>query len=254
LGRWTSRDPIVEEGGANLYGYVLNNTLNATDALGLFSASWHRKITRRAWENVIRLDCHAVTRLLITDENVNTDLIQFWDDDYHAQRSEFSGLLSTLLYGLRTQECPCPHGTPWELTIAMGRVLHIIQDFYSHTDWIEGRNPPMRDLYGRYDPDLVPIAQTHHAHGTPVSVAVFADGGNSELVNLIYYTGGHWPIGPTSLHNKYAADHEWQGRSIPVPNSFNRARDLAISATEEFLRWARENLRESCRKRVFCHD
>jgi RHS repeat-associated protein len=34
-GRWLSRDPIEEDGGLNLYGYVSNNPLNAWDRLGL---------------------------------------------------------------------------------------------------------------------------------------------------------------------------------------------------------------------------
>lgn len=35
LGRWTSRDPIQEIGGINLYGYVLSNPLRFADPLGL---------------------------------------------------------------------------------------------------------------------------------------------------------------------------------------------------------------------------
>jgi len=35
LGRWLSRDPIEEEGGPNLYGYVRNKTPNRIDPLGL---------------------------------------------------------------------------------------------------------------------------------------------------------------------------------------------------------------------------
>ena len=34
-GRWPSRDPIEEEGGINLYGFVGNDVLNSVDALGL---------------------------------------------------------------------------------------------------------------------------------------------------------------------------------------------------------------------------
>lgn len=36
-GRWLSRDPIEEDGGANLYGMVGNDPLNFVDVLGLFS-------------------------------------------------------------------------------------------------------------------------------------------------------------------------------------------------------------------------
>jgi hypothetical protein len=34
-GRWLSRDPIGEEGGANLYGFVLNQPIDRIDPLGL---------------------------------------------------------------------------------------------------------------------------------------------------------------------------------------------------------------------------
>jgi len=36
LGRWINRDPIGESGGINLYGYVDNDPINFSDALGLF--------------------------------------------------------------------------------------------------------------------------------------------------------------------------------------------------------------------------
>ena len=36
--RWICRDPIAEQGGLNLYGYVGNNPINSIDSLGLTSA------------------------------------------------------------------------------------------------------------------------------------------------------------------------------------------------------------------------
>jgi RHS repeat-associated protein len=37
LGRWISRDPIMERVGTNLYAYVDNNPINDVDTLGLYS-------------------------------------------------------------------------------------------------------------------------------------------------------------------------------------------------------------------------
>ncbi len=36
IGRWVNRDPILENGGVNLYGYVGNSPVDGTDASGLF--------------------------------------------------------------------------------------------------------------------------------------------------------------------------------------------------------------------------
>jgi RHS repeat-associated protein len=36
LGRWLNRDPIEEEGGKNLYGFVENSAASSADALGLY--------------------------------------------------------------------------------------------------------------------------------------------------------------------------------------------------------------------------
>ena len=46
LGRWLSRDPIGEEGGINLYGYVLNDPLDISDALGLIADVYVTRTSR----------------------------------------------------------------------------------------------------------------------------------------------------------------------------------------------------------------
>ncbi len=37
MGRWINRDPLGEEGGLNLYGFIKNDSVNLTDLLGLIS-------------------------------------------------------------------------------------------------------------------------------------------------------------------------------------------------------------------------
>ena len=39
LGRWLNRDPIEEDGGYNIYGFIFNNSVNQFDYLGLESMS-----------------------------------------------------------------------------------------------------------------------------------------------------------------------------------------------------------------------
>lgn len=46
-GRWLSRDPLEEQGGVNLYGFVGNDPLNDSDSLGL--ESWWRAAARTAF-------------------------------------------------------------------------------------------------------------------------------------------------------------------------------------------------------------
>src|SRR5690606_35226571 len=52
-GRWPSRDPIGEEGGLNLYGFVGNHSVNKLDYLGL------QDFFDDLDENKVALRCHV---------------------------------------------------------------------------------------------------------------------------------------------------------------------------------------------------
>jgi hypothetical protein len=55
-GRWPSRDPIEEEGGVNLYGFVGNSVVHLIDVLGLDPSSYHYYDTNSgalAWSQLI---------------------------------------------------------------------------------------------------------------------------------------------------------------------------------------------------------
>ena len=53
-GRWPSRDPIEEEGGINLYGFLRNNGVSSFDYLGLFMANhdmWNGHSSKKVTAN-----------------------------------------------------------------------------------------------------------------------------------------------------------------------------------------------------------
>ncbi len=62
LGRWIGRDPIGEEGGTNLYGFINNNPLSYIDLLGLEGYDLmdaHRAMYRRMYDEQKHRDYHS---------------------------------------------------------------------------------------------------------------------------------------------------------------------------------------------------
>jgi RHS repeat-associated protein len=74
-GRFASRDPIGEVGGANLYGYVANNPINWSDHLGLAPGDWW---DARTWFNRGLTESLGKTWLSLQD-TVGDTLTGNWD-------------------------------------------------------------------------------------------------------------------------------------------------------------------------------
>jgi RHS repeat-associated protein len=51
-GRWPSRDPLAEEGGLNLYGFLLNTVINDIDYLGLEIGNSDTQEKNRKWKEL----------------------------------------------------------------------------------------------------------------------------------------------------------------------------------------------------------
>ncbi len=67
-GRWINRDPIEEEGGANMYGFVLNNPITGIDPLGLDSFVFpiESVIFKPAWDEYDTLHTGLAQPLKLT--------------------------------------------------------------------------------------------------------------------------------------------------------------------------------------------
>jgi hypothetical protein len=66
-GRWPSRDPIEEEGGINLYGFLGNNGTNDSDFLGNISNNLPPPNNRAVWECTVEFGEAACTTTVWID-------------------------------------------------------------------------------------------------------------------------------------------------------------------------------------------
>jgi RHS repeat-associated protein len=74
-GRWPSRDPIEENGGVNLYGFVGNDSINRFDLLG-FVEAWHHLLVQqlRAYYNALGIDIDSKELGVIMEQVDHTAL------------------------------------------------------------------------------------------------------------------------------------------------------------------------------------
>ncbi|MCZ7593233.1 MAG: RHS repeat-associated core domain-containing protein [Kiritimatiellae bacterium] len=75
LGRWPNRDPIEEEGGENLYGFIDNSPCNEIDPLGL-SASCSTQTTRLRTKRLRQTTSrHVLGQYAVADYRQYTELV-----------------------------------------------------------------------------------------------------------------------------------------------------------------------------------
>jgi hypothetical protein len=139
----------------------------------------------------------------------------------------------------------------------MGTTLHILQDIYAHTDWVDGTN--MNAVYAAYGDRRVASVNAPNA-GT-VSLKNLEAGNPAEFLRTVFYTGGGLGGVAGDLHDRYAADSTTQGRARnnnPAggvfglgPAAYNRAAAQAAITTKDFIIWAKNNMTKCCCEILF---
>jgi uncharacterized protein RhaS with RHS repeats len=87
-GRWPSRDPIEEEGGVNLYGFVKNSGVNRWDLLGKetqLPTAAYRPMKEQNWMGGLALIWHAFVKFPdgSTDSNIGPE------NDYSSTHTHY---------------------------------------------------------------------------------------------------------------------------------------------------------------------
>jgi RHS repeat-associated protein len=271
IGRWTSEDPIGFDGGdTNLSRYVGNGPTNGVDPTGRFKSDIHRQLTHIAaaaagmqkqtlWGLALG---EKETYDILAEANVKVDHSDFYDAKWHAQERGFVIRLMDNMRGIKAATMPAGniqqlHQSTRELLTLMGQALHVLQDFYSHTDWIDGYLlcPTYRYYQDTFHENR---GMKHPIRLQTLNLKAIYNGNRSGLTQpqeIFYFAGGTNPFAGDD-HNRYAADKVGYGRDGAkfLPGSYKRAYNSALRQSIEFLEWCKQNMNIQFRLYLFNLD
>ena len=247
VGGWLNRDPIGEEGGTNVYGFVGNDPVNGTDYLGLFDSlpNIHGEIITKAFKS--SFDQTNIDN--IATGSFNTDF--FFDgpkyftgksyntknhfdsitnpDELKANWDDVDQRMQALAEEIVTENC-CRRANgrvKVSLLNEYGSILHAVEDFYSHSNFVEKFPKTTYDSNTIYDPNN-PAHQSVTSGQTGISQS-------GQVVDL------HM-VPKEQQHGKDNATDPGMNKDSPLrgPNYY-MAFDAAVAATTQ--NWAQMQTR-----------
>jgi len=275
-------DPKRYVDGMNYYQYVSRNPVLYRDPMGLFGKEGHTDITKKAF-GLTGLKFQTPGKLtkdyleVLVNTNNDTDVLRLLESSYHAQNIDFGQIIADRMKKIKERKCSKTDNWisgDWLTLNDIGTVLHILQDIYAHTDWVEGTN--MNDVYeanksklkGTNDPNS-------DGHITLDNLEKWADGiiakdekaqgeneaaFKAEFADVLFYTGG-LNLLANDAHKLFAADDDKSGRSREKdkkgktvglgPKAYGDAVDAATEASKLFILWAKDNMTKCCCEILF---
>jgi RHS repeat-associated protein len=219
VSRWLSRDPIGENGGINVYGFVGNAPVLRSDKLGLWGPDTHLTRTRQwagdlgyaeSGRDLVAYSCNDV------DSGTTSPI--YGDQSYHFDRP-FGGPDSRLKHrddhlSWAKKHCTWSSTTHLDAPGTAGRqlgfALHPTQDYVAHGDYgkfISGFITVPHNYFGPTSPDAQGVSPTklpdmwgldakNSADGRPAGSAVWPEyhtwiiwGGGVNTMQAEYETG-----------------------------------------------------------------
>jgi hypothetical protein len=117
--------------------------LAAARSMHAFGGDYHREITRqglRSGPNDYSFLRTAVRRSINHQHRWMDDGFpsgRGGDDEKHFDDCEFNGAADFIKGSYRVAQNGLTDVKPWVTTAMFGNILHVVQDFYSHSNWVE---------------------------------------------------------------------------------------------------------------------
>jgi hypothetical protein len=226
ISRWWSPDPYASTyHSTSPYAFVENNPVNFIDVDGGFKIGVHRKITQDALKSVQ----HGGVGSLLFGNTLYADIVGA-GSDFHFDRRDFAGISQT--FSDIKKELG---GVTNANSIRLGRMLHSIQDFYSHSNYVELFSDYFQKKYGT-TPSSTEIPTFEEAASLPI----YDDFYNNYLKENLE-TGdfhfGWWLLGVDKKKSdkKGKIHHDDLNKDSPSHNLHNLAKAVATRNTTQVL-------------------
>ena len=204
-GRFMSIDPLWEKyRGWSPYNYSYNTPLTAKDPNGKFGLFTHRDITTEALKGVLPED--AVRTVANTTLTVDLKSVYYYESHLHMDNSDFERGWD-FVNGAKN----------WDSYERLGGSLHALQDFYSHSNYVE--------LATKYFGDESRVPTFDRAQQNKGFMEIWKEQGIS----------GSYP------DSKGGITHEMLNKDSADKPGFALARKLAVEHTRAFVaQWVRD--------------
>ena len=140
IGRFGQVDPLSESyTGHSPFSYATNNPIYYVDENGEFKIPHHKRITYRALARANIKRSRAFDVSIIYGNTIKADLLGAGDDHHFDGRGSFYKIVNTWK-DLNAKIDKAPMGSTTyggSETVALGVLLHNVQDFYAHSNYIE---------------------------------------------------------------------------------------------------------------------
>ena len=162
-GRWLSRDPADQMGGANSYLFVRNNTLSHHDILGLWNADVHRDRTTE-WAEQLGISSGTASAIGVADNDIDKlfdpKVISDFNFSWHFNRSTSGDSRLThrdQMLRAAKKLCTASVDDAFQAAVFLGYGLHPLQDWVAHGDFNTKKKSAL--AYRRWSGHEVLLAQ-----------------------------------------------------------------------------------------------